>query len=98
VRVTIRLPYEDPETGLRDRVYEKDFELAEVPAVGELCPPLKEIGFPTGRIVERVAQDGDVWVVWVAASSGFASTTFGEKRRLDDRLLRFGWRRVRHGG
>lgn len=98
MRVTFRLPYEDPDTGLRDRVYEKEAELDEIPAVGGLCPSLEEIGFPSGRVVERVVPTDDGCLIWLAAASGFTGTSFSEQRRVDARLHRFGWTRVRHRG
>jgi hypothetical protein len=89
--ITLRLPFEDQETGLLHRVYEKDVELAELPEPGQRIPGL-DTGYPlrVGRVGEK---DGET-TVWLSPISGFAQMTFGQQGWLDKRLSKAGWRRA----
>lgn len=93
----LRLPYEDEESGLLERVYEKDVELAEPPVAGGLSPPIRAVGDAKGRLIERVAYpEAGVCVVWLAPITGFSQLAFRRKNALDQALLAGGWRRVQH--
>lgn len=88
---TLRLPFEDEDTGLLHRVYEKDVDLSGVPSRGDRIPGL-EVGYPL--TVERIDDQHDQLVVWLSPVSGFSRMTFGQQTRLDFRLSASGWRRA----
>ena len=93
----LRLPYEDEESGLLERVYEKDVEFAEPPVAGGLSPPIRAVGDAKGRLIERVAYpETGGCVVWLAPITGFSQLAFRRKNALDQALLAGGWRRVQH--
>jgi hypothetical protein len=97
MKATLRLPYEDEASGLRERVYEKDVDVAAVPVAGQLGPATGHVSDTEGRVVERVAYpSGGGCLVWLSPVSGYSHLAFARRLAIDRRLEANGWRRVYH--